>query len=406
LIDLWETYSFLLPYAAIPIVSGIVGWGTNWLAIKMTFYPIEFVGIKPIFGWQGIVPSKAAKMAEKSVDLITSKLINVEALFSQIEPKRVAQDLQPVLDEIMRETVNEIMEKEAPLVWYATPNMAKEIIFKRAMTQMPEVAEEMMADIRDNIDEFLDVKGLVVEHLTADKALTNEIFLRCGAEEFKFIERSGMYFGFFFGLIQSLIWYFVNPWWLLPVGGVIVGWATNWLALKMIFNPKEEINFLGMKIQGLFIKRQREVATEYAKIISVKVLTVERMFDRIFRGKASDKLVTMLHEHVEHAIDEQAGLSKPIYAIFAGKSKYDELKNLAADRFVEAIPRSMQGTFQYAHDAIDLETTMREKMIQLSPVEFEGVLRPAFQEDEWILILVGAVLGGMAGVGQLLFLFS
>ncbi|MFT6028027.1 MAG: uncharacterized membrane protein YheB (UPF0754 family), partial [Bacteroidia bacterium] len=86
-----------MPYLAIPIISGLVGWGTNWLAIQMTFYPIEFVGIKPFLGWQGIVPSKAGKMAEKSVDLMTSKLIDVQALFEKIEPKRVAADLQPGL---------------------------------------------------------------------------------------------------------------------------------------------------------------------------------------------------------------------------------------------------------------------------------------------------------------------
>jgi hypothetical protein len=45
-------------------------------------------------------------------------------------------------------------------------------------------------------------------------------------------------------------------------------------------------------------------------------------------------------------------------------------------------------------------------MAGLPPDEFEAVLRPAFQEDEWILILVGAVLGGLAGLGQLVFLFS
>ena len=404
--DLWGSYSYLLAYVAIPAISGVVGWGTNWLAIKMTFYPIEFVGFKPILGWQGIVPSKSAKMAEKSVDLITSKLIDVKALFEQIEPKRVARDLQPMLDRMMRETVNEIMEKESPLMWLAMPSMAKEVIFKRAMSQMPEVAEEMMADIRDNIDEFLDVKGLVVEHLSEDRRLTNEIFLRCGAEEFKFIERSGLYFGFLFGLIQAIVWYYFNPWWLLPVGGVFVGWATNWLALKMIFNPKKEISVLGMKFQGLFIKRQKEVATEYAKIITVEVLTVERMFERIFRGKASDRLINMLHQHVKDAIDAQAGISRPIYQIFAGKAKYAELKNLAADRFVEELPKSIQGTFDYAHEALDLEATMREKMISLSPIEFEGVLRPAFQEDEWILILVGAMLGGLAGASQLVLLFS
>ena len=40
-------------------------------------------------------------------------------------------------------------------------------------------------------------------------------------------------------------------------------------------------------------------------------------------------------------------------------------------------------------------------MQALSPEEFEGVLRPAYQADEWKLILVGAILGMTAGFGQL-----
>jgi hypothetical protein len=36
-------------------------------------------------------------------------------------------------------------------------------------------------------------------------------------------------------------------------------------------------------------------------------------------------------------------------------------------------------------------------MKELTPEEFEGLLRPAFQQDEWILITVGAVLGFLVG---------
>ena len=36
-------------------------------------------------------------------------------------------------------------------------------------------------------------------------------------------------------------------------------------------------------------------------------------------------------------------------------------------------------------------------MQELTPEEFEGVLRPAFKQDEWILITVGAVLGFLVG---------
>ena len=70
---------------SIPVIAAIVGWGTNVIAIKMTFYPLEYKGIKPV-GWQGIIPSKAGKMAGKAVDLLTSRLIDLEALFSHIEP--------------------------------------------------------------------------------------------------------------------------------------------------------------------------------------------------------------------------------------------------------------------------------------------------------------------------------
>ena len=281
--ELWSSHGHLLPYFAIPVVSGLVGWGTNALAIHMTFYPVEFVGIKPFLGWQGIVPSKAAKMAEKSVDLMTTKLIDVQELFSKIDPKHVAQDLQPVLENIARQMINEVMKKEAFMMWTTTPPMVKETVYRRAVHRMPEVAEAMMLDIRDNIEEFLDLKGLVVEHMTANKDLTNEIFLRCGSEEFKFIKISGLYFGFLFGIIQAIVWYFNDSWWLLPLGGLIVGYATNWLALKMIFNPKKEINLGFFKLLGLFIKRQPEVAREYSRLVSEKILTVDRMFDRIFR---------------------------------------------------------------------------------------------------------------------------
>ena len=51
---------------------------------------------------------------------------------------------------------------------------------------------------------------------------------------------------------------------------------------------------------------------------------------------------------------------------------------------------------------MEIEKTMAERMKQLSPEEFEHVLRTAFKEDELILILVGAAIGGMIGLMQTL----
>jgi hypothetical protein len=37
-------------------------------------------------------------------------------------------------------------------------------------------------------------------------------------------------------------------------------------------------------------------------------------------------------------------------------------------------------------------------------LEFEGLLRPAFRQDEWKLIAVGAIIGGLVGELQVLVL--
>jgi len=50
-------------YASMPFVAAIIGYGTKIVAINMMFRPLEFFGIKPYLGWQGIVPRKAAVMA-------------------------------------------------------------------------------------------------------------------------------------------------------------------------------------------------------------------------------------------------------------------------------------------------------------------------------------------------------
>ena len=65
-------------YLLIPCVAAAVGWFTNWLAVQMIFYPIQFRGIpiyqKPevplgLLGWQGIVPCKTRPMTLVMVNM-------------------------------------------------------------------------------------------------------------------------------------------------------------------------------------------------------------------------------------------------------------------------------------------------------------------------------------------------
>lgn len=394
-------------YASIPLSGGLIGWLTNWLAIQMTFYPIRFWGIKPI-GWQGIIPAKSKKMAEKAVDLLTDKLLKIDEQFALIEPTKVAHEMQSSLEKLAKQIVEEAMDAQLPFIWANTSESIKIQIFANLQKELPNIIAAFMADVKQEIHQLLDLKKLSVQALTQNKSLLNEMFWRCGSKEFKFIEISGLYFGIPFGLVQMLISIFYNPWWLLPLFGLIVGYATNWLALKMIFEPRKPKKYLFglIQFQGLFFKRQNEVADEYAQLITQKILTTENMFEFVVRGPSAERLTQLIQKNIAKLIDQTIEHS-PMFAKVAINAKQIEIiKNIASYRFLQELPIAIRDAFAYAEDALDLQNMLSSKMRNLPPIEFEAFLRPAFQEDEFLLILIGAILGCLAGILQYVLLFS
>ncbi len=107
----------------------------------MTFYPLEYVGRRP-FGWQGIIPAKAHKMATKAVKLVTSKLISVEEQFEKLKADDIVDEMWPQLKvSLSRSIINESMRKEMPLVWRFRSGFAeRSTVMQSAEAQFPTVA--------------------------------------------------------------------------------------------------------------------------------------------------------------------------------------------------------------------------------------------------------------------------
>ncbi len=97
--------------------------------------------------------------------------------------------------------------------------------------------DNVVDDISRNLENLVDMKHMIVERMRSDKALMVQMFKEVGEPEFRFVTNSGFYFGFLFGLIQVPVFILMPSNWVLPVFGFIVGIATNWLALNVIFRP-------------------------------------------------------------------------------------------------------------------------------------------------------------------------
>jgi len=398
----------VLKYASIPVVSTLFTYCHIWAALYMTFYPLDFWGCWQIpgtncgCGWQGIVPSKSEKMARTSVHLMTTKLISVGEVFARIDPGIVAEELDPVLHSTLTHIIHEVAMQEEPELWLALPAAVKNELILKAREDAPIVIEAMMADVKSNIQTVFDLSDMVASTLIRDPSLLNQMFIECGYWELKFIRDCGAYMGAVFGFVQVVLWIFWSEGWMLPTFGFVVGLLSNWLALKMIFEPVEPVPIFGGRIvlQGLFLKRQREVSVEYGRLVAGKVLSSKNLIPAIITGPCSDKLFELIHNHVQGACDRYAGLSRPMIRLFKGPDKYNHCKRMVGERLIASLSDTMRHVERQMDTAMDLESLLREKLSTLPCADFEGLLHPVFQEDEWKLVLMGGVLGVVVGMMQ------
>ncbi|MEU8631793.1 DUF445 domain-containing protein [Amycolatopsis sp. NPDC048633] len=388
-------------YVSIPVVAALIGYGTKLVAIRMMFQPVEFIGVKPFLGWQGIVPKRAARMASIACDTMTEQLIKPAEVVARLDASRIAQEIEKPLLAGVEDIVREVAGHYQPGLWESLPERVQRLVIERVQHESPRMVAAVLDLIKSDVDSVFDLKGMVVTSLVKDKRLLNRIFQEAGAKEFKFIARSGLVFGGAIGVIQMVAWILFKFPLIMPLFGLFTGWFTDWLALRMIFYPIEPRRYFGVQWQGLFLKRRAEVAEAYGSLIAQEIITPHNVIEAILHGPLSDRVLALIQRQLDR---ELGSVAKPVLVFAVGSRRYQDMKLAIASQIMSRLPETMRYIEDYATDAMDIRNVLVSKMKELSPHEFERLLRPAFEQDEWILIATGAVLGFAVGEGQVLLL--
>jgi uncharacterized membrane protein YheB (UPF0754 family) len=389
----------------IPLISSVVGWFTNVVAIKMMFHPVEFVGIPPYLGWQGVIPANALRLAKVSNTLITEKLLSLRELFDEtFSADTFTGKLGAVIDDVTEQIIDEVANKRAKSMWDNAGEFMQNRVRDRVRTEVVEVSHAIALDMADDIDQIMDIERTVLEAIDRHKALMGEMFYEVGRQEFKFIERSGLYFGFLFGIVQMVVWVLYPAPWILPAAGFGVGYLTNWIAIKLVFAPREPVKVGPITVQGLFHKRQPEVAEAFGRIVATRVLNA----DNIVRTVMESAGVNRMNEIVEHRVGELIDKyeAHPMAKLVLPKAERPALRAEVIERIKTEWPKPGGFFHTFSGEAVDLHGELERRMKALDRESYEGVLRPAFQQDEWKLIAAGAVLGTVAGFFQLVYIFG
>ncbi|HYH58643.1 MAG TPA: hypothetical protein VD790_05440 [Thermoleophilaceae bacterium] len=389
----------------------------------MLFWPIEFKGIKlpglaPLanimprrvqqipgvmqggVGWQGIIPSRAAKMGSIAVDKGIAKLGSTSDFYAQLDQERIVEHVLTSARGDMHDVVERIMQRENPRLWNDLPPQFRERVHERVQEQLPTIVRDIMDEIGDNVEQLLDVKLMVIKRIEERPELMNRIFLDMGKKELRFIINFGFWFGLALGIPTAILTEVVfHQWWLLPLCGVVIGYVTNWMALWMIFEPVEPRKLFGrFTVHGLFIRRQPEVAGVYAGIIADELITLQNMGEELMHGPRSDRTRQMIETALRPAVDRAVGRVQPAVRVAMGTREYDTIRDSVASEGVEYTMTPLTDDGFNREQSKRVRELIHERMLELPHADFSEMLRSAMRQDEWLLLLHGAVLGFGAGL--------
>jgi len=424
-----DLHSFVedLKMVSVPLVSLLFTWFHVWLALQMMFYPIDFYGIPkrpivpqwldlPINGWQGIIPRKAGIMATRCCDKMIGNICTIDEFAERIDPDHFWANCQDVFGSVCTAVLEKIMIKRWPALWEALPANVREELTLKVCEETKNSFLPAMVELKGNINSILDIRKMAAEALTNDPELMVNIFRGVAKRELSFITHVAAVMGFVLGCVQAIIYAALksNPWpytdyVLLPVSGLILGYFTNWLALKMTFSPIFPHMYLDntVNFQGVFLKRQAEAADQMATAICEKVVDAQAMMDYMFRSSAEgeganrgvDKVLEIYTKHINNSLDTTVGRLQSMMPYGLSK-EMQSLRQDVIDLSLEQLPQHTKKIEEYMDQVMQIKETLSYRLQHIQPDEFEDIIHPIFQADEWILLAVGGILGVIIGLVQ------
>ena len=192
------------------LISGAIGWITNWVAIKMLFRPHKEINFG-LFKIQGLIPKRKAEIGTGIASIIQNELISVKDVISNIDREEFSKRLNKLIDDVLDKNLKKKVKEKFPLLqMFFTDKVAKDIgntIKEIVMENQEKIFEIFSNYAEENID-FEVIISDKISNFSLDKL--EEIITLLANKELKHIEVIGAILGMLIGAVQYLITFIIK----------------------------------------------------------------------------------------------------------------------------------------------------------------------------------------------------
>ncbi|MCG8524960.1 MAG: DUF445 family protein [Opitutales bacterium] len=187
---------------SIPFITALIGWFTNWVAIRMLFRPrnpVKVLGIQ----WQGLIPRRQADLATQTAEIIESEILQQHAIRGAIQQLDLEPHLKILVEKMIKTRLKEKLVS-IPFIGGMINDSTIEMVNGIALQSLKEELPHVIDNLADDLESKIQVKQMVEDRMNAlDLDGLEKIVKRVARKEFTKIEQLGAVLGFVVGAIQS-----------------------------------------------------------------------------------------------------------------------------------------------------------------------------------------------------------
>lgn len=186
----------------------------------------------------------------------------------------------------------------------------------------------------------------------------------------------------------------------LPIIAAVIGWFTNYLAVKMLFHPKEPVNLGFMKLQGIFPKRQNDLAKKIGALVSNQLFSMNDIKDKFNTPESRESITSVIDDRIDVFLRTKLTVEMPMLAFIMNDAMVLKIKGTLMAEINDMLPTVLDNFANNLTQKIDIKKIVQEKVAAFSTDQLEGILVAILKKEFKFIELVGAILGFLIGCIQ------
>jgi uncharacterized membrane protein YheB (UPF0754 family) len=192
-------------------------------------------------------------------------------------------------------------------------------------------------------------------------------------------------------------------WLTIPAIGGVIGWSTNWLAVKMIFRPIRPVRLLGLRLQGLVPRRQQDLARAIGRVVGTHLVEHKD----IVRSLNKIDLAAVLGGVLDRGLGSKIGelRSLPLIGGFLTEARVADIRDSIVKGIMAHKDAVLDEVERGLEKGLDVPRLVEEKVAAFAVEKLEQMILEVANRELRAIVVLGGVLGVLIGLLQVGFVW-